>query len=62
MPPAHQLPPVAAMDHTDQFWDPTGAGIVPDGVGKLVLLLSVSGQRSEQDIIWWDDAMAFRLE
>jgi hypothetical protein len=50
------------MDHTDQFWDPTGAGIVPDGVGKLVLLLSVSGQRSEQDIIWWDDAMAFRLE
>ncbi len=39
-----------------------GAGVVPDGAGKLVLLLSADGQRSEQDTIWWDDVVAFRVE
>jgi len=39
-----------------------GAGTVPDGVGKLVLLPSVNGQRSEQDVVWWDDVTAFRVE
>ena len=38
-----------------------GAGVVPEGAGKLVLLLSVSGQRSDQDIVWWDDVTAFEL-
>ena len=39
-----------------------GAGVVPEGVGKLVLLLSASGQQSEKDVIWWDDVTAFRVE
>jgi hypothetical protein len=39
-----------------------GVGTVPEGVGKLVLLPTVHGQRSEQDIVWWDDVTAFRLE
>ena len=39
-----------------------GTGVVPEGAGKLVLLLSVSGQQSEKDIIWWDDVTAFRVE
>lgn len=39
-----------------------GAGIVPEGAGKLVLLPSANGQQSEDDIVWWDDVLAFRIE
>ena len=39
-----------------------GAGVIPDGAGKLVLLPSVSGQQSDQDTIWWDDVVAFRID
>ncbi len=39
-----------------------GMAAVPDGAGKLAILLGASGQQSDQDVIWWDDVTAFRLE
>lgn len=39
-----------------------GAGVVPEGAGQLVLLLSVSGQQTEQDIVWWDDVASYRID
>ncbi len=48
---------------TENGWQlMVAAAVVPEGAGKLVLLLSVAGQRSEQDVAWWDDALAFRLQ
>jgi len=38
-----------------------GMGVVPEGAGKLVVLLSASGQQSEKDVIWWDDVVVFRV-
>lgn len=35
---------------------------VPQGVGRLVILLGVSDQRSPQDIIWYDDVELHKLE
>jgi len=40
----------------------SGAGVVPEGAGRMVLLLSASGQSTEQDVIWWDDVVALRVE
>jgi len=39
-----------------------GAGVVPEGTGKPVVLLSVNGQQSDQDIVWWDDVAVFELK
>lgn len=39
-----------------------GTVVVPEGAGRIVLLLMADGQRSEQDVIWWDDMVAFRIE
>jgi len=38
-----------------------GAAVVPEGAGKLVLLLSADGQQSDEDVIWWDDVTVFRV-
>jgi hypothetical protein len=37
-----------------------GMGTVPEGAGKIVVLLNVNGQQSEQDVVWWDDVVLFR--
>jgi hypothetical protein len=34
---------------------------VPEGVGRLVLLLSVGGQGTTEDVIWFDDVELYRL-
>ncbi len=39
-----------------------GAAVVPEGAGRLVLLLSAGGQQSDQDTIWFDDVVAFRID
>ncbi len=39
-----------------------GMVTVPDGAGRLIVLLQASGQRSEQDVIWWDDVVVFRAD
>ncbi len=49
----------ATGDDWQQF---VGLVTVPEGAGKLVVLLSAAGQRSEEDVIWWDDAAVYRVE
>lgn len=46
----------------DEWGQVAGIVTVPEGAGKLVVLLQAAGQRSEQDVIWWDDVTVFRLE
>jgi hypothetical protein len=35
---------------------------VPEGVGRLVVLLLVKGQQGEGDVVWLDDAGVYRLD
>lgn len=35
---------------------------VPEGTGKLIVLLGVSGQTSSEDVVWYDDVGIYRLE
>jgi hypothetical protein len=35
---------------------------VPEGVGRLVVLLLVKGQQDEADVAWFDDAAVYRLD
>ncbi|MFO8011986.1 MAG: hypothetical protein R6X20_01640 [Phycisphaerae bacterium] len=35
---------------------------VPEGVGRLVVLLLVKGQQGEGDVAWFDDAAVYRLD
>lgn len=46
----------------DQWGELFGVAEVPDGVGRIVLLLGVAGQSSDQDTIWYDDIAVYRLE
>ena len=39
-----------------------GVAQVPEAVGRLVLLLGVSGQASIQDVAWYDDVGVYELE
>ncbi|MEN6548624.1 MAG: hypothetical protein ABFE07_21465 [Armatimonadia bacterium] len=40
----------------------TGVAEVPEGVGRLIILLGVGGQASDQDVAWFDDVKAYRLK
>ena len=39
-----------------------GIGEVPEGVGRLIILLGVGGQAGPQDIAWFDDVKLYKLE
>lgn len=45
----------------DQWSEIIGVVTVPQGAGKLVLLLVVKGQESADDVAWFDDVEAFRI-
>ena len=34
---------------------------VPEGVGRLVILLGVRGQTGEKDVVWYDDVRLSKL-
>lgn len=40
------------------------AGVVevPEGVGRLVILLGVNGQSSAEDVAWYDDVRVYKIE
>jgi len=46
----------------DEWGRVAGMVTVPDGAGKLIVLLGASGQRSEDDVIWWDDVAVLRAD
>jgi len=46
----------------DDWAEMLGAVEVPEGAGRLVVLLLVRGQGSEKDVAWFDDAAVYRLD
>jgi hypothetical protein len=40
----------------------SGVAEVPEGVGKLIILLGVGGQMTDQDVTWFDDVHLYRLD
>ncbi len=45
-----------------QWQELFGVAEVPEGVGRLVLLLGVGGQISAEDVAWYDDVGLYRLD
>jgi hypothetical protein len=58
-------------EHKDRFLNSHGSEgewqrmvavvTVPEEAGRMILLLGADGQRSDQDVIWWDDVIVFRI-
>lgn len=52
----------APEDPEDDGWRPIfTSAVVPEGLGKLILLLGVGNQLEPADVAWFDDVAAFRL-
>lgn len=51
--------PAAPADGWSELF---GTAVVPDGAGRLVLLLSAHGQRSPDDACWYDDVRVVKLD
>jgi hypothetical protein len=45
----------------DQWSEMLGVAEVPEGAGKLVILLGASGRHSPEDTVWYDDVELYRL-
>ncbi len=58
-----ELDPILTPEPSHDEWK-TIAGVVtvPEGVGKLVILLGVKSQASEEDIVWFDDVSLVKLQ
>ncbi|MDD4870454.1 MAG: hypothetical protein PHR77_07825 [Kiritimatiellae bacterium] len=54
------ITPVKSQD--GKWSEMTGVAEVPANVGKLVILLGVSDQRSTDDVAWFDDVLLYRIE
>ncbi|MCD6359988.1 MAG: hypothetical protein J7M38_03925, partial [Armatimonadetes bacterium] len=39
-----------------------GLATVPETVGKLIILLGVNGQTSDEDVVWFDDVSLVKLQ
>lgn len=49
-------------DQPSQEWNELfSVAEVPPGVGRLVLLLGIRGQRSADDVLWYDDVEVYQL-
>lgn len=46
----------------DEWRQAVGLVTVPEGAGKLLVLLLADGQRGEDHVIWWDDVVVFRAD
>jgi len=53
---------IDATGPLDEWVQMAGVVTVPEGAGFIVPLLNASGQRSEEDAIWYDDVVIFRIE
>jgi hypothetical protein len=47
---------------TNDWSELFGVVEVPDGVGRLVILLGVKGQKSPDDVVWYDDVKLYQLK
>ena len=46
----------------DDWSELFGVVEVPDGVGRMVILLGVAGQASSDDVAWYDDVELYELD
>ncbi len=46
----------------DDWAEIAGVATVPEGAGRLVVLLGARGQRSDEDAVWYDDVMLLKLD
>jgi hypothetical protein len=46
---------------TDQWQELLAVAEVPEGVGKLVILLGMGGQPTAEDVVWFDDVRCVKL-
>ena len=54
---------ILPVEQTDDEWrEVFGVAAVPEGVGKIVLLLSMANQSAAQDVVWFDDVELYRLQ
>jgi hypothetical protein len=59
---AESLDQIVDADGPRNQWSELfGVVEVPEGVGRLVILLGASGQASPQDVAWYDDVGLYRL-
>jgi len=50
-----------AVGPRDQWQEIFGVVEVPEGAGRLLILLGVGQQTSAEDIAWFDDAALYRI-
>ncbi len=53
---------IDAVGPRDEWVQMAGVVTVPEGAGFIVPLLNASGQRSEDDAIWYDDVVVFKID
>jgi hypothetical protein len=53
---------IGAIGAGDEWRQMAGMVRVPDGAGLIVPLRNGTGQRSEDDAIWWHDLVVFRID
>ncbi|NQT53527.1 hypothetical protein HQ576_15820 [bacterium] len=46
----------------DRWQEMFGVVEIPEGVGRLVILLGVGGQKSADDVIWFDDVVLYKID
>jgi hypothetical protein len=46
----------------DEWVQMAGVVTVPEGAGFMVPLLNATGQRSEDDVMWYDDVVVFPID
>lgn len=52
---------LSAYRFVDGWQQMVGVVRVPEGAGRLVVLLSMDGQQSEADVAWWDDVVVLEV-
>ena len=45
----------------DQWQEAWGVATVPSGAGRIVILLNVTGQTSDEDVCWFDNLALYRV-
>jgi hypothetical protein len=53
---------IACDGPRDRWGELFGVVEVPEGVGKLVILLGAAGHTSPDDVAWYDDVRLHKLE
>ena len=60
---AEDLDTMIFPDKSTSDWQPMlGLATAPEGVGRLVVLLGIGGQKNDSDVAWFDDVCVSRID